>query len=196
MSQKINIIEIVKGHIGTLRDSNSKKLNFADTFTFFILPCVIAAFGIIVKFELTKALISLLINFGAIFTALLLSVLVLVYDQENKVHSENRDSDLYSLKIQLLRELYYNICFAIIASIVLVILSFFDQCIIEFSFKIPAIVYFGTLEHEIHPARNVVTPIIIFIAGNISLTILMIVKRLHVLLTTTLTDNPQGKKKD
>jgi len=87
MSSKINVIEIIKGHFNTLRISDHGALNKIDMLTFYIIPILIAVIGIWNDFSLDNNLRALLINFGSIFTALLLSVLVLVlvFDQETKL---------------------------------------------------------------------------------------------------------------
>ncbi|WP_020162204.1 hypothetical protein [Cycloclasticus pugetii] len=166
MSSKLNVKDIVTGHIGTLVDAGKKSISFADMFSFYILPAIIAGFGIFFCFNISKEISSLLVNFGAIFTALLLSVLVLVYDQENKI-DQNTDASLKNAKKSLLNHLYYNICYCIIMSVFLVVICLLHTVVEAFS-----------------PFMNIyfITPLIIVTAVNLILTILMIVKRMHVLL--------------
>jgi len=70
-----------------------------------------------------------MVNFGSITTALLMSAVVMVYDQKSKI-IERRDNEIvedkiktYNKNIALYKELCQNICFAILTSIMIVILS-------------------------------------------------------------------------
>ncbi|MCG8611861.1 MAG: hypothetical protein MI864_15140 [Pseudomonadales bacterium] len=168
MSSKINLKNIVFGHFKTLVDSGRSKISFSDIFTFFIIPATLSGVGVFFSFNLSKDFISLLVNFGAIFTALLLSVLVLVYDQENKIDSIDNQA-LKAVKKNLLKQLYFNICYCIAASVVLVVACLFHSVIESVS---SGINIFAT------------APLIIFVVSNLVLTILMIVKRMHVLLVS------------
>jgi hypothetical protein len=85
MSSKLNVFDIISGHISTLKSADSDRLNKVDILTFFGIPLLFSILGISKDFDLDTDLTSLLVNFGSIFTALLLSVLVLIYDQENKL---------------------------------------------------------------------------------------------------------------
>ena len=178
MSSKINVGDIVLGHIATLSDPSGNR-SMADYFTFFLIPGLVCALGLLAGYNLNKDVSSMLVNFGAIFTALLLSVLVLVHDQESKLASAAKADPLLQPKKILLGQLYYNICFSILSSIVLVALCFVHSVIIRLSWDF-------TLDGElIHFsfAKFIVTPVIIFVTANLLLTIVMIVKRMHAMLT-------------
>jgi len=170
MSSKINVKDILIGHVNTLKDS-SGNLSRSDIFTFFISPFLISAFGVITSFTLNKDISSLLVNFGAILTALLLSVLVLVYDQEVKLDERTNEDSNFDIKKRILSELYFNISYSIICSIFLILLCLTDTAISDKN-------SYKNIESLI------ITPITIFIAINLILTMLMIVKRMHLMLTT------------
>jgi len=185
MSSKINVIEIIKSHIFTLKQSGATKLSIFDLSTFFGIPFIVVAFSISNDFDLSESLTSLLVNFGAIFTALLLSVLVLIYDQENKLDDLKERIGLekisnYEIKKQLLSELYSTICYCIISSMSLVFVAIINSVI-----KTDCIPYSNQyISFQFDLNTDIFSPICIFIAINLALTIIMIVKRLHVLLTT------------
>ena len=102
MNAKINICSLIKGHIKTLYDASTQRLSYSDIVTFFILPAVIAILCSFWGVYLSNDIISLLVNFGSIFTALLLSVLVLVYDQVGKVTEKlNDDKNENDLMLKL-----------------------------------------------------------------------------------------------
>lgn len=179
MSTKLNISEIIKGHFRTLKSANGKT-SFLDFLVFIAIPILLAIMSIIFKADLNAELRSLLVNFGAIFTALLLSVLVLVYDQENKYSSTKSNDPLSGRKNILLRELYYNISYSIVCSIGLVIFSMSHTLLGTTTIKY-SILTFGV---DTTLGVSILTPLVIFFSVTIFLNVLMIVKRMHVLLTS------------
>lgn len=178
MSSKINVADIVLGHIATLADPAGKR-SIMDYVTFFAVPGLVAALGCMAGYNLNKDVSSMLVNFGAIFTALLLSVLVLVYDQESKLNLAKGTDPLYNPKKQLLQQLYYNICFSIISSIILVGLCFTHSVLTG------VVNCVGLMGDPvcINYAKYIFTPLVIFVTANLMLTIIMIVKRMHAMLT-------------
>lgn len=178
MSAKVNVKDIIKGHFKTLVDARTSKISRVDLFTFCLLPIFFGVVSLLLGFDLNKEIVSLLVNFGAIFTALLLSVLVLVYDQENKIDNCGNDI-LKKQKKELLRQLYYNICYSVLTSLLLVALSFLHQlseglCLPCNQTKYQII--------EICLGKLLITPFIVALVTNIFLTITMILKRMHALL--------------
>jgi hypothetical protein len=178
MSSKVNVTDILLGHIATLSDPAGNR-SIGDYVTFFLVPILVAGLGLLAGYNLNKDVSSMLVNFGAIFTALLLSVLVLVYDQESKLEADKALDPLYSAKKALFGQLYYNICFSILSSIVLVALCFIHSVI----FRLTSEITFGTTVFQFVYAKYIVTPLVIFVTANLLLTIVMIVKRMHAMLT-------------
>lgn len=183
MSSKINVIGIVAGHLQTLKAVGNNKLSYQDFFTFFFLPALAAAFGCWFDFKLSDELTSLLVNFGAIFTALLLSVLVLVYDQGAKLQEKVENGiagPIIKVKQALLEELYFNICYSIVLSITLVFLCLVEK--VSRGHLQPLVVKIWQL--DINFDVWLFSPLVVFLTLHLLLTILMIVKRMHTLLTT------------
>ncbi len=181
MSSKINIWSIVTGHIKTLRDSSSGKVSVHDYATFYAVPIVIAILFSYFGIKLTTDANSLLVNFGAIFTALLLSVLVLVYDQGEKLQGVVDGSRKHNIELKksLLDELYFNICYAIVISLLLVFL-----CLVyTFLPDKESVLSISKFTFGIDFKLYLVSPMILMAVINLLLTILMIVKRMHTLLT-------------
>lgn len=174
MSAKIDVRSIITGHFNTLRDATSGKILKWDYFTFFILPALVAVLGVFFGFKTNEQFIGLLVNFGSIFTALLLSVLVLVFDKESNIDLLPRSST-NDLKKKILKELYFNICYTIVISMFAVIFSLLYQ-IIPFDNKNP-VVFVSYIRDYFF------TPVFLFIVMNAFFSILMIVKRMHVMLT-------------
>lgn len=189
MSSKINICEVIIGHFRTLKDADTKKISIFDMFTFVIIPFIVAISFSFLGNGITKDLISLLVNFSAILTALLLSVLVLVYDQESKIRQRKDTDSFYESKKSLLTELYYNICYSILCGVLLVVL-----CFIVSLFSVNSFGYFNGSTHEFFIGKVNITlkfnaltymlyPLIIYVCVHLILNIIMIVKRMHALLT-------------
>lgn len=172
-------MEIITGHHKTLKNSDGTVAG-TDIFVFYLLPLFLSFLSIICLFDIDKDLSSLLVNFGSIFTALLLSVLVLVYDQESKIEQLKGNDGLYILKKRLLMELYYNISYSILCSLLLVLLSFFHSIIDGLTNQINISNLQITVKYDVFIA----TPLIVFITANLFLNIVMIVKRMHSMLTT------------
>lgn len=177
MSSKLNITEIISGHFKTLKDS-SGKTSVADISVFFLMPLLFSVFSMYRSFHLNDDITSLLVNFGSIFTALLLSVLVLVYDQESKVEAVIASDPLYTIKKKLLRELYYNISYSILCSLLLVLLCFFHSIVVAQSNQVNIFNLQLTIKYD----EFIATPLVIFITSNLFLNIIMIVKRMHAML--------------
>ncbi|MDN3377022.1 MULTISPECIES: hypothetical protein [unclassified Pseudoalteromonas] len=180
MSDKINVSEIIKGHFSTLKNYHTGKICKSDVFVFIVIPLLIAIANMVFGMSIGKELRAALINFGAIFSALLISVLVLVYDQKNKLATklENKSKDKESCQDNLpnlnalsttLHELYSNICFAILTSLMLVVFSMVQIILIDLKITVLNL--------------YLINPLIIFCICTIILTTLMIIKRLHKLLS-------------
>ena len=188
MSNKINVIGILKGHVNTLKNAGSDRLSLSDSITFFVFPIGIASLSYFFSFSL---LTSLLVNFGAIFTALLLSVLVLVYDQGSKLEDKAAQCKqageavpaMIDTKKTLLDQLYYNICYAIVFSVLLVV-----SCVLEsiargkvIPVKSSMLDFTGCIDFS----SWFLMPLVVFVAIHLILATLMIIKRMHILLTTS-----------
>lgn len=186
MSSKINICCIISEHYDSLRDSATGKYAPSDIFTFVLIPVFIAGFSVFFDVKLTNELIGLLVNFGSIITALLLSVLVLVYDQRNKIDEKNSTETsvnaLQQLKLGVLDQLFSNICYATIVSVSLVVTCFLEQMSrptpVAATQKISGI---SSIE-IIH--GWILSPLIFFLIAHVILTLLMVIKRMHTLLTS------------
>lgn len=163
MNKKIDICEILKGHIRTLSDSKNNILP-KDIAFFYAIPIALGGASMLIKNPSNES-IGLFVNFGSILTALLLSVLVLIYDRQNRLNKSS-DESFSKAKNILIQELFFNISYSIIISLSLVVTCF-----------IYSVLAFPCLQ------RFLFFPLIITFSANLFLTILMIVKRLHELLT-------------
>ena len=175
MSSKIDIRKIISNHINSMVYVNGKR-NIYDFVTFFVFPIVCAIFFCVRNWKLTNDVIGIFINLGSIFTALLLSVLVMIYDQYQKITNEmkqmkNSSDRVYQDKLSrtkdLIKELFANISYAVIVSVILV---------------------FSALSYQILGSEHffskwVFMPLCVFLVGNLLLTVLMIIKRTYNLIS-------------
>lgn len=183
MSGKINVIAIVKGHFKTFVDVDGAPLAW-DYFTFIGVPIICSVLSLLAGFKLDKDAVSLLVNFGAIFTALLLSVLVLVYDQESKLDDRQEFARLNNLapdlqylsKKELLGQLYFNISFSVVYSLALVAICFLYSVAGGVGKSHPSAA--DCLSY----VNLGLTSVAVFLSVSSILVVVMIVKRMHTLL--------------
>lgn len=182
---KISVSPILEAHIQTLRNNQTKKISYWDIFLFFLFPPLASSFLVYVGFELNDSMAGVLTTAFSIFSALLFNLLLLVYDitcKENIETKSKLEEDEFSnigekqnqLRLLLLKETFANISYSILVAILTVILLLFyflkidENNIFEFDFK--SIETF--LDISIYS-----------LAIQFILTILMILKRVHTLLT-------------
>ncbi|QIO07207.1 hypothetical protein [Acinetobacter shaoyimingii] len=173
MSKKISVINICNQHF--------KTLNIRDMVSFFGLPIVLVILALMLDIRLFKETLSLLVSFGSIFTALLLSLLVLIFDQETKLdekadlwNSNNLTIPLFKKRKELLGQLYSNISFSIICALTLVIVCLVLSQLL--SYKLPS-------QSNILISNWFLNPLVVFLLTLTALNIFMILKRIHTLLT-------------
>ena len=142
---KINIYWLIRNHVSSLKIDGETSLSRMDICLHFIFPLV-AAFITCYFFKVMPTpVVGIMVNFGSLTKALLMRDVVMVYDQKSKIiekrerekeKGENSVEDkikTYTKNISLYKELCRNICFAILTSIIIVILSailsFYDTSI-------------------------------------------------------------------
>ncbi|HDR1508343.1 TPA: hypothetical protein QB443_002152, partial [Pasteurella multocida] len=103
MSNKINIFVIIKDHFCTLENYTNGRISKIDILTFWVIPALCVLGLATYQYEINKELVSLIVNFASIVTSLLISVLVLIYDQYSKAKSE---TDIQILKKKILEQLF------------------------------------------------------------------------------------------
>jgi hypothetical protein len=165
MIGKINVSQIITDHVCTLTDQNTKKTSKSDCVLFFGLPILIAAVLVGLKLVFGKAISGVLITSLAIFAGLLFNLLLLIFDIANKPRPAQ--APLSPIKIQLLREIYNNIAYAILIALLTIVLS---------------LIHFGLVALNLKPEAYATAFSIYACTGNFVLTLLMVLKRMHKLL--------------
>tara|TARA_R110001592_G_scaffold121046_3_gene326065 strand:+ start:3851 stop:4387 length:537 start_codon:yes stop_codon:yes gene_type:complete len=155
---KVNVSKIIKNHLGTLVNANTKKASFGDYFVFLILPLIIASTLIYFNVLMGGDIVNIIITGLAIFVGLLFNVIVLLFTIIPKDIIKER------LKVNILEEVIYNCSFTILLSILCIILCVFTKL------TNPVVIY-------------VVNFISYYFFTLFLFTLLMILKRLQSLLT-------------
>lgn len=162
---KINISGIVKDHLDTLVHEHSGKSSASDYILFYGFP-LIAAFSLLwFKGIFGKSIGGVLITSFSVFAALLLNLLLLIYDIVRKADQ----TPTAEKKRRFLKQIYGNISYSILISVASIILL---------------LGYFVTLAFSRLEPRYVLAYLIYALATNFILTILMVLKRVHNMLST------------
>jgi hypothetical protein len=143
---------------------------------FFATPLVIAGLALYYGVGFNYDVLYALLTAFSIFAGLLLNLLLLVFSFSEK--SQN-STTLQPLRKQLLRELHSNISFSILTSIAIVAVAMF--CVVQV--KLPRSLPTGTY------TGRVSTFFLAYFISNFVLTLLMILKRMHILLSQALRES-------
>ncbi|MDH6356538.1 hypothetical protein [Parabacteroides sp. PF5-9] len=163
ISSKINIARIIKSHISTLKSIN--KLNKADAWTFYIIPCIISIF-LGLKIEITNSLESLLGVILSIFIGLFLNLLMLLisYSPPDGIDEEKK-----KILVATKKESFYNVSYIILV------------CIAELF-----LLLIFTYVKEVEYISNILSFFIFFLSIHTFLSLLMILKRIFALYDNTI----------
>ncbi|MAM30373.1 MAG: hypothetical protein CMC13_15250 [Flavobacteriaceae bacterium] len=152
---KINISKIVKNHLATLVNDNSKKADFGDWLTFLIIPVIFASLLVWFNILLTDRANNIVITTLSILVGLLFNVIVIIFDIIKRDNSQK-------LKNKLLTQLLTNISYTIFISLIIIgftVLTFFNN------------VYIILVSNWL----------VFFFLLHFFLTVLMVLKRIYIL---------------
>lgn len=169
--EKINPAKIIKDHILTLKNYDSGKYSYGDFFVFLLFPIGLAG-GLAYFFPKSannpteifdKNIVSILVTSLSIFAALLFNLLLLVYDLVKKA---NPTEKFAVLKTRFLKEIYSNVSYSIFIAMLAVI-----------------ILLISLLGTSIRILQVTVAFLVYFLVANFILTLLMVLRRVHILLS-------------
>jgi hypothetical protein len=161
---KINITGIVRDHLRTLVHDHSGQPSLQDYVLFYAFPLLAASALIWYKGTFGKGIGGVLVTSFSVFAALLFNLLLLIYDIVRKA-----DGTMPSLKSKFLKQIYSNISYSIFIAIMIIILL---------------LGYFVALSFSRTSPRLILAFAVYCLSANFVLTILMILKRVHNLLST------------
>ncbi len=165
MWAKVNVTDIVLGHIGTLHSADTGKVSVADWSLFFGIPVLLAAGLCYIQRFIDKDEANMLIQAYAILVGLLFNLLVLILTAISKEHGKNADVQqdiVVTVKLRLLRETFANISYCVLLGILV------------------ALVVVATLLKNVQ-IHHVACFIAYAGSANFVLTLLMILKRVYTL---------------
>ena len=158
---KINVLPIIRGHLSTLTDAAGRPLS-SDYVFFFGYPIGCGLWLFIFAGTIDKDILAIMASGLSIFGGLLFNVLLLVCD----VLAREQQHKIDPIKIELIRQLNWNVSYAILLALTTLIFLFLQL------FTYPAVLINGILSAAAYSC------LIQFI-----LTLLMILKRVHTYVT-------------
>lgn len=161
---KIDISGIFVNHLDTLKNYGSSSYSVADILVFFILPGIFSIAIVYGGLRLNPSLISILINVFAIFASLLFGLLILIYSVAPKTVKDSNTLAENTLALNRLEAIAFNVSFEVLLSILTVLLLLIS---VAFDKGVP----------------NIVSSLaVIYLVALFTLTLFMILKRVHKLL--------------
>jgi hypothetical protein len=171
---KLNVSHIIRAHINTLWDYEKDTLSKGDIFVFFGLPALAAALILyLFKTPVDRATSNILITSLSIFSALLLNLLMLIYDLVRKEEETEPDPGTENRAVKLLQEIFTNISYSIVVSVFCV-----------------AILLIAYLEIRSGIFLQIFSLVVYFLVIQFLLTLFMVLKRVHILLSLRILGAP------
>lgn len=166
---KINVLPLAKQHVDTLRDYGAPSRSPVDFILFFVVPVSVGAAITWLGFGFRTDAVNGFLSTFAILVGLLLNLLVLVLTVAIAQAPVSADA---KMRRTLLQEIFVNICFAVLVSLVVVA---------------TALIALAYMRSE-PGARTgkIATFILTSFTVNFILTLLMIIKRMYAAMSKEL----------
>jgi hypothetical protein len=181
MSSKVSVWNIVVQHFNTFKNENDKRSNI-DWLIMVGLPCVFSLSVVSGGLGVATDFYSNIVTAGSIFTGLLLNLLILVYDQkttilEQKVKGDDPRYTKYALRKRIISEVHFNISYCILICLISIVISVTASSLVD-GLAVKIVVSGFDL------SPWVIDFPLMFLAMHIVLTLLMILKRVHQLISS------------
>lgn len=174
---KINVLPVAAKHLETLSNYGEETRSWTDYALFFGVPLIAGGFLVVIGFGFRTDAVNGFLNAFAIFTGLLLNVLVLVFTLAAASTPLNID---LRMRKELLRQVFVNICFALIISVGVVCTA------------IVALSYMRSNPGAV--TGKIATLLLAAFTLNFVMTLLMIIKRMYYLLDKELERSTPHRK--
>ena len=161
MSSKIDIRDIIQDHLSTLEDFRTGKRSKFDIFTFFVVPVLVGSVFFSRSYVLVRESCNVMITALAVLAGLLFNLLVLVHTVVRR-----SDSRVSADESALVKQIASNISFATLAALISLV-----------PLTVQAVRNCRDLSGEMLSAISFT------IVTNLCLTLLMVLKRVHTLLS-------------
>ena len=174
MLTKLNVIGIVTDHFRTLRAYNSRSNSWGEIGLLYGVPALAAIVMLVFGFTVSDETANILITSLSVFAALLLNLLLMLFDSLSKVQQGNAEQ-VEKARKELIRETYANISYSILVALACI------SILIGF-----AIWDLGINNLAITLLKQIASGLVYFLVLNFLLTLFMVLKRIHVLLSREL----------
>lgn len=181
MSTKVGIGLILKQHFSTYKNERDERSYF-DWLLMVVMPLFVAMGVTIFGGKISVGFYSNIVTAGAIFTGLLLNLLVLVYDQKTKIIELNIKGDdkryiKYALRKRIIDEVHYNISYCILICLLSIVISTIASSMVD---NKAVVINLNSVDFS----SWIVDFPLVFLGVHLILTILMILKRVHKLISS------------
>lgn len=171
---KINVSDIVRDHLNTLIHEHNGKRSGPDLILFYGMPIIVATLLLWLKGVFGGAIGGVMVTAFSIFAALLFNLLLLTYDIVRKTDGITPAD---KLKARFLRQIHSNISYAVLISLTLIVIL---------------LAYFVVISSpRLATVRQMLAFTVYALATNFILTILMVLKRAHILLSKEIDPSQQ-----
>lgn len=169
MFDRINILKIIKDHLGTMRSLNqsSNRIYWKDFLLFFVFPIFISTL-LVWKGYSFKEQLGNLIAAISIFGGFLFNLLAIIYSQMESIKKDAETED-DKVKKRFINEIHINISFCIVISICIVL------TLLLTTIDIPEFEYLDIL-------NKIINGLNYFLMILFLLTMTMILNRVYILL--------------
>lgn len=167
---KINPFRIISDHFRTLKEHGSTSMGVGDAFIFFLIPMILAGVSFWREINFKAETVNIIVTAFSVFAALLFNLLMLIYGLVQR----KDDSNESRLKATFLKEIYSNISFTVFVSLLIIVVA-----VVAMTFAAPEKLPTGTGSTAV---GLVYTLILVFLMSHFLLTLLMVLKRVHILL--------------
>jgi len=169
---KINFLNIIAAHLSTLKNYDSGRYRPAGFILFFALPAATALLALFVGTEQMNGLNTSLVLFAGLTVLALVRALSLLLHLSSDAHANACAQSSHSAtRLKLIKESHANISYTLLASVLLATASIFHAV-------------FG--QHAGGDAaaflQRSASFLCIYLAANLSLSLLMVLRRLSALL--------------
>ncbi|MFL6284551.1 MAG: hypothetical protein ACJ74Q_15505 [Pyrinomonadaceae bacterium] len=169
--EKLNCVNIIIAHVRTLKNAGSGRYRPADFITFFLLPYAAALLPIILGLKVGDGFNSSLVLFAGLNGIALVSALSLLlrlaHDADAQACSPSANSPV---RLRLIRETHANISYALLSAVLLGAAALTRTALGQPEGGTAAL------------APQAAAFVCVFLAANLSLTLLMILRRVNVLM--------------
>lgn len=141
---KFSVGVIFRDHLKTMRSFGQEKLNWIEVSFVFGVPLLSMVVQVLMSLKLTENVASIVVSATSIFAGMLLNLWVLLYSIISGSGLKQSDHGIDDEKEkELIKQLFANISFAILACVIIVIFSLITlTCIRLLVLPAQAVVYF------------------------------------------------------